>query len=201
MRVENSAVRTAKRANLKGDDWRTNGAGYNVSHAFGFGLMDAGEMVKLARTWETVGQQESCQADWAGSEVILAGRDTTELSLEVEQCGEEVAVLEHLHVTVDISSNTRRGLFSIELQSPSGTISRLLATRPLDNSLSGFANFRTWPLMSTHYWGENPAGRWRLVVNNGGERTAYIGGWRLILYGTRVAHNTTEGGEEEETGS
>ena len=127
--------------------------------------------------------------------MILAGRDRTELSLEVEQCGEELAVLEHIHVTIDISSNTRRGLFSIELESPAGTVSRLLATRPLDNSLSGFANFRTWPLMTTHHWGERPGGRWRLVVNNGGERTAYIGGWRLILYGSREAHNIEGGGE------
>ena len=131
MRVENSAVRTAKRANLKGDDWRTNGAGYNVSHAFGFGLMDAGEMVKLARTWETVGQQESCQADWAGSEVILAGRDTTELSLEVEQCGEEVAVLEHVHVTVDIKSNTREILPGFALIGPAPTLLHSHWTAPL----------------------------------------------------------------------
>ena len=117
--------------------------------------------------------------------MFLAGRDSTELSLEVEQCGEHSVS----------SSNTRRGLFSIELESPAGTVSRLLATRPLDNSLSGFANFRTWPLMTTHHWGERPAGRWRLVVNNGGERTAYIGGWRLILYGSREAHNIEGGGE------
>merc|ERR1719242_2487926 len=51
--VQHIIVRTAKRANLKGDDWRGNGAGYNVSHAFGFGLMDAGKMVRLAREWQT----------------------------------------------------------------------------------------------------------------------------------------------------
>ena len=62
--VQHIIVRTAKRANLKGDDWGTNGAGYNVSHAFGFGLMDAGEMVKLARRWETVGQQERYIKAW-----------------------------------------------------------------------------------------------------------------------------------------
>ena len=62
--VQHIIVRTAKRANLKAEDWRTNGAGYNVSHAFGFGLMDAGEMVKLARRWETVGQQERYIQAW-----------------------------------------------------------------------------------------------------------------------------------------
>ena len=42
-------------ANLRADDWAVNGAGYNVSHAFGFGLMDAGEMVRRALTWTKVG--------------------------------------------------------------------------------------------------------------------------------------------------
>ena len=45
---------------LKANDWITTGAGYNVSHAFGFGLMDAGAMVKLAQAWTTVPKQEVC---------------------------------------------------------------------------------------------------------------------------------------------
>ena len=186
--VQHIIVRTAKRANLKGDDWRQNGAGYNVSHAFGFGLMDAGEMVALATEWKTVGEQARCETEYAGTEVSLDGRERKELEVVVEEC-EDVAVIEHVHVTVDISSRSRRGLFSLELTSPSGTVSKLLAPRPLDNSLSGFANFRTWPLMSTHYWGEDPAGTWTLTVINGGERTAYVGGWRLIVYGTTEETN------------
>ena len=91
-------------------------------------------------------------------------------------CYSNTQVLEHVHVVVDISSRNKRGEFEIRLTSPSGTESKLLALRPLDNSISGltpllsnininpsttgFSNFRTWPLMSTHYWGEHPKGRW-----------------------------------------
>lgn len=95
-------------------------------------------------------------------------------------CYSNTQVLEHVHVVVDISSRNKRGEFEIRLFSPSGTESKLLALRPLDNSISGlcciltpllsnininpsttgFSNFRTWPLMSTHYWGEHPKGRW-----------------------------------------
>ena len=95
-------------------------------------------------------------------------------------CYSNTQVLEHVHVVVDISSRNKRGEFEIRLTSPSGTESKLLALRPLDNSISGlcciltpllsnininpsttgFSNFRTWPLMSTHYWGEPPKGRW-----------------------------------------
>ena len=135
--VQHIIVRNAKRANLRADDWKTNGAGYNISHAFGFGLMDAGAMVRMAETWETVPDQQKCEGDWEGGEVTLSGRDSTELSVDVSSCNGKVSLIEHIHVTVDISSNTRRGLFSIQLESPTGTVSQLLAPRPLDNSLSG----------------------------------------------------------------
>ena len=79
-----------------------------------------------------------CETEWEGGEVALAGRDRTELRVEAACAGAgRVTRAEHVHVTVDISSNTRRGLFSIMLESPSGTVSQLLAPRPLDNSLSG----------------------------------------------------------------
>ena len=28
--------------------------------------------------------------------------------------------------------------------------------------------FQKWPFMSTHYWGENPAGKWKLDIENMG---------------------------------
>ena len=95
--------------------------------------------------------------EWEGGEVTIGGRDQAKLSINAS-CGGLVGVVEHVHVSVDISSNTRsvhmytctlvhktgyysntrRCLFSIELQSPSGTVSQLLAPRPLENSsLSG----------------------------------------------------------------
>ena len=30
--------------------------------------------------------------------------------------------------------------------------------------ISGFEGFQIWPLMSTHYWGENPTGNWTLTI-------------------------------------
>ncbi|KAL3084202.1 hypothetical protein niasHT_039328 [Heterodera trifolii] len=38
----------------------------------------------------------------------------------------------------------------------------ILSRRPKDDDAKdGFTN---WPFMTTHTWGENPRGRWRLVV-------------------------------------
>lgn len=54
-------VRTAKPSNLKDSTWSKNGVGRRVSHSFGYGLMDAAAMVRLARTWKTVPEQNKCE--------------------------------------------------------------------------------------------------------------------------------------------
>ena len=42
-------------------DWKTNGVGRKVSHSYGYGLMDAEAMVKLARNWTRVPTQQHCE--------------------------------------------------------------------------------------------------------------------------------------------
>ena len=62
-----------------------------------------------------------------------------------------------------------RGDIQINLSSPSGTRSTLLALRPHDSSRNGF---HSWPFMSVHYWGESPFGTWTLEIHNEGR---YLG--------------------------
>merc|ERR1719260_229839 len=116
--VQHIVVRSAKMANLKVGDWVTNGAGYNVSHAFGFGLMDAGSMVKRAVTWTTVPEQQKCEVEFSEGDLNVGGKSEKELTLSVKNC-ENVKFLEHVHVMIDISSRSRRGEFTILLKSPS----------------------------------------------------------------------------------
>lgn len=54
-------VRTAKPANLHDPTWSKNGVGRFVSHSFGYGLMDAAAMVKIAKNWQTVPEQQRCE--------------------------------------------------------------------------------------------------------------------------------------------
>lgn len=54
-----------------------------------------------------------------------------------------------------------RGDLSFSLESPSGTVSLLLDTRPNDTSTAGLQN---WTLMTVHCWGEQPQGLWTLQV-------------------------------------
>ena len=59
--MQHVVVRTARPENLEAPDWQTNGVGRRVSHRFGYGLMDAYAMVKLAKNWTTVPQQRKCE--------------------------------------------------------------------------------------------------------------------------------------------
>jgi furin len=43
------------------NEFALNGVGRKVSHSFGYGLMDAAAMVRLARVWETVPEQHRCE--------------------------------------------------------------------------------------------------------------------------------------------
>ena len=58
--VQHIIVRTTSSRGLKANDWVENGAGFRVSHVFGFGLMDAAAMTHVASSWETVPEQKNC---------------------------------------------------------------------------------------------------------------------------------------------
>nr|CAH7745731.1 unnamed protein product [Callosobruchus chinensis] len=167
--MQHIVVRTARPQNLIAPDWQTNGVGRNVSHSFGYGLMDAYAMVQLARNWITVPEQHK----------PIPAKSVVVLQLQVKEC-EGVEVLEHVQAKLTIFSQ-RRGDLNIQLTSPMGTRVTLLAHRAHDNSRSGF---NVWPFMSVHSWGESPFGTWQLEIHNDGRLLAQVKTWQLTLYGT-----------------
>ena len=60
-------------------------------------------------------------------------------------------------------THRRRGDMVIELTSPQGTASQLLAKRPLDDSSRGLDK---WPFTSVEFWGENPQGDWTVKIRD-----------------------------------
>ncbi|XP_076350280.1 proprotein convertase subtilisin/kexin type 4-like isoform X1 [Tachypleus tridentatus] len=178
--MQHIVVRTARMANLHSTDWKTNGVGRNVSHSFGYGLMDAAAMVKLSRKWKTVPQQKVCTVRAHPMDKMISPKSYIEVYLKIH-C-ENVKYLEHVQAQITLSS-TRRGDIHIYLQSPMGTKSTLLERRPLDTYRSGFVN---WPFLTVHNWGENPNGEWKLEIHNEGRffGRATLTNWTMILYGT-----------------
>ena len=56
--MQHIIVQSARKRDLKADDWKVNGVGRWYSHSFGYGIMDAGRMVELAKNWKNVKSQE-----------------------------------------------------------------------------------------------------------------------------------------------
>ncbi|XP_043281226.1 furin-like protease 1 isoform X2 [Venturia canescens] len=179
--MQHIVVRTARPENLKAPDWITNGVRRNVSHSFGYGLMDAAAMVRLARKWKTVPEQKKCEVSAPYSGRQIPAKSQLVLKLDVRECT-EVNYLEHVQAKISLTA-MRRGDLQIQLTSPNGTRSTLLAKRPHDNSKAGF---NQWPFMSVHTWGEMPHGVWKLEIHNEGRYLgrATLHEWALIFYGT-----------------
>nr|XP_037850546.1 proprotein convertase subtilisin/kexin type 4 isoform X3 [Chlorocebus sabaeus] len=181
--IQHLVVRASKPAHLQAEDWRTNGVGRQVSHHYGYGLLDAGLLVDTARTWLRTQPQRKCA-------VRVQNRPTPILPLiyirkNVSACAgrhNSIRSLEHVQAQLTLSYS-RRGDLEISLTSPMGTRSTLVAIRPLDVSTEGYNN---WVFMSTHFWDENPQGVWTLGLENKGYyfNTGMLYRYTLLLYGT-----------------
>lgn len=64
--IQHLTVLTSKRNSLydsKGRfHWNMNGVGLEFNHLFGFGVLDAGAMVALAKIWKSVPARYHCEA-------------------------------------------------------------------------------------------------------------------------------------------
>uniref|UniRef100_A0A7N6B092 P/Homo B domain-containing protein n=1 Tax=Anabas testudineus TaxID=64144 RepID=A0A7N6B092_ANATE len=190
--VQHIIVKTSRAGHLSAPDWKTNAVGYNVSHLYGFGLMDAEAMVKEAEQWKQVPTQHICVENADRQIRTIRPEHVVRSVYKATGCTDNsnhhVIYLEHVVVRITIT-HPRRGDLSINLTSPSGTKSQLLANRLFDHSMEGFKN---WEFMTTHCWGEKAAGDWVLEIYDSPSqlRSQKVPGklkeWSLVLYGTSV---------------
>lgn len=55
-------TRTARIPNVEDTSgWIINGAKFHVNENYGFGVLDAAQMVQEAQTWKNVGKRERCE--------------------------------------------------------------------------------------------------------------------------------------------
>ncbi|XP_034833385.1 furin-like protease 2 isoform X2 [Maniola hyperantus] len=169
--------------------WIVNGVKRKVSHKFGYGLMDASEMVSLAEQWVSVPPQHICKSQEINEDKPIDPSYGYTLSahMDVNGCSgtvNEVRYLEHVQCKISLRFFPR-GNLRILITSPMQTTSTLLFERPRDVISS---NFDDWPFLSVHFWGERAEGRWTLQIVNAGNRHVNQPGilkkWQLIFYGT-----------------
>eukprot|EP00071_Canis_lupus_P029438 XP_022262995.1 proprotein convertase subtilisin/kexin type 4 isoform X9 [Canis lupus familiaris] len=176
--MQHLVVRASRPAQLQAEDWRT-----NVSHHYGYGLLDARLLVDMARTWLPTQPQQKCVVRIVHTPTPIL--PLTQVRKNVSACAGRANYIRSLeHVQVQLSlSYSRRGDLEISLTSPMGTRSTLVAIRPFYVSGQGYNN---WIFMSTHFWDEDPRGLWTLGLENKGYyfNTGTLYRYTLLLYGT-----------------
>ncbi|XP_045656127.1 proprotein convertase subtilisin/kexin type 4 isoform X9 [Ursus americanus] len=140
--MQHLVVRASRPAQLQAEDWRTNGVGRQVSHHYGYGLLDARLLVDMARTWLPTQPQQRCAVRIVHTPTPAGGALTPHAApspiLPLMQVRKNVSAcagranyirsLEHVQVRLSLSYS-RRGDLEISLTSPMGTRSTLVAIR------------------------------------------------------------------------
>ncbi|KAJ8978987.1 hypothetical protein NQ317_001460, partial [Molorchus minor] len=189
--IQHLTVLTSKRNSLfdaKGRfHWTMNGVGLEFNHLFGFGVLDAGAMVALAKQWKTVPPRFHCEAGTHEEIRKIPSDQSLYLKITTNAChgdNTEVRYLEHVQAVLTLNAS-RRGDVELFLTSPMGTRSMILSRRQNDDdSRDGFSK---WPFMTTHTWGEYPQGTWLLEAKFSSQipQTGFVKEWTLMLHGTK----------------
>uniref|UniRef100_A0A5F9DRZ7 Neuroendocrine convertase 2 n=1 Tax=Oryctolagus cuniculus TaxID=9986 RepID=A0A5F9DRZ7_RABIT len=135
--MQHLTVLTSKRNQLHDEvhQWRRNGVGLEFNHLFGYGVLDAGAMVKMAKDWKTVPERFHCVGGSVQDPEKIPPTGKLVLTLTTDACeGKEnfVRYLEHVQAVITVNA-TRRGDLNINMTSPMGTKSILLSRRPRDD--------------------------------------------------------------------
>jgi len=143
--------------------WVTNAAGYRFSNRYGFGAVDAGEAVSMAKSYSNYlpTQQTVTAAPFQAVGDVSIGSNGKFVAFQVSTTvtkTEKAFVLANLFMR-DLGAYGTYCL-QIELTSPAGTRSVLL------NAANGFKNsiIDSVLLSSNAFYGENPNGEWRMTV-------------------------------------
>lgn len=196
--MQHLSVLTSKR-NLLYDpngqhNWTINGAGLEFNHLFGYGVLDAGDMVDLAQNWQSVPDRYHCTAGSIIEPYQFSSTRSLILSIDTDACKgleNQVNYLEHVQAFITLKAS-RRGDATLYLISPMNTTSMILSKRPKDDDSSD--GFTKWPFMTTHSWAENPRGTWQLIVIFDSEepQEGELYEWTLILHGTKTSPYTKQ---------
>uniref|UniRef100_A0A8C6WVP5 Neuroendocrine convertase 2 n=1 Tax=Neogobius melanostomus TaxID=47308 RepID=A0A8C6WVP5_9GOBI len=173
--MQHLSVLTSKRNQLHDEvhQWRRNGVGLEFNHLFGYGVLDAGGMVKMAKEWKTVPERFHCVAGTIQENHKIQSGSKLVLAIDTEACqGKDnfVRYLEHVQAVITVNAS-RRGDLNINMTSPMGTKSILLSRRPRDED------------------SKDPRGTWVLEVGFRGDepQRGVLKEWTLMLHGTQSA--------------
>jgi len=181
--VQHILVNTARVNDANDWSWDVNGAGHDVSHKYGFGVIDAGAAVELASNWTTVEPEQNYTSQLFSPGISIP--DDTGVAINDSVYVNDEITLEMVEIYVDIT-HTARGDLEITLISPSGTESTL--AREHNDRGNHYAD---WVFTSTHFWDEPARGNWTIKVEDtSSSDSGTLDSWQLMLHGIDEQRDT-----------
>ncbi len=174
---------------------------YNINHKYGFGAVDAGAAVALAKNWSSVGPMLA-PVSYTRTGLSVTIPDNTgavvenTIAVPASMAGR---VIEYVTIEVDITHGYI-GDLEISLIAPdpaapnassAGTRSLLSHVRPckttggVERIGSCLVSYAPWTFGSARHLGESPVGNWTLRVADKAGRGVIAGrlnGWQLTFY-------------------
>jgi len=151
---------TAEKNDPSDSSWTTNGAGYPVSHYYGFGRIDALAAVAAAETWVNVGPEVSAE-DSSSPSLPIPDNDPVGVSDTITISDD--FNIEYVEVYFSAANHTYWGDLQVELTSPDGTVSILAEGQ---HSVSTSYAYDNWRFGSARHLGESSQGTWTLTVKD-----------------------------------
>ena len=161
--VKRILAATSTRLEEKDKSWLRNAAGIYYSSSYGFGYVNAGKAVELAKKWTRCGHSSSTVTRSRSGTVNIG--DTVEETFTVSD--KNNIVIESVRVLLGIETANLLGM-SIYIVSPRKEKRELVTFKGSDVVIyypysidSDNTSFLTW-----EFWGEQAAGTWTVIFDN-----------------------------------
>jgi subtilisin family serine protease len=156
--VKEILMRSATKTGLQGtDDFAANSGGFSFSHAFGAGLLNVAEALKLAGDWKNLGPVGKIEAPIFDTSAEILDGDGVVMEFEVG--GDDLRV-EHVDLIVNVK-HKNRGDLRFTIIAPNGMKSIAQPRKPDDN-----ADFTDFRFTSVRHWGESSKGKWTVTIED-----------------------------------
>jgi subtilisin family serine protease len=188
-------AQTSRKTDTTDASWQPSALGATFSHAYGYGIADAGKAVELAKNPPILGTQKSCVIDPVNSTTItpISSSATLPSQRVFNAASCTITNIEFVEVETQFNHASFGGL-SLQLTSPNGYVSILssphsclltvicnYSTATLNN------NFKEWTFGSVRHMNEAPNagnGQWIFsAYSTTNDATSRLGNTRLILWG------------------
>jgi subtilisin-like proprotein convertase family protein len=176
-------IESARKVDPTNSLWTTNAAGYDINYNYGFGAIDAEQLVLTAASWTNVAPEVSATSGVQTVGVAVPDNNTTGVTQTVN-IAEDIKI-EAVELVLNLTT-TYVGDYQVTLTSPQGTES-ILAVRRNDSN----DNYTNYIFTSHRPFGESSAGDWTVRVQDlaSGDPGTWVN-YTVNVYGTE--NNTVE---------